>query len=76
MSRRRLRIRLSEPYEGLLKLLLMVKQGRLSLVEAHLRLNGEGLFAELFVDGPDEKIDWFIRKACGSPFVNECRELE
>ncbi|MCS7145582.1 MAG: hypothetical protein RMJ28_03665 [Nitrososphaerota archaeon] len=74
--RRRLQIRLSNSYEAVLKLLLFAKQGRLSLSEAHLKADGGGILVEMVIEGPPEKINWFLQKACGSPFIYECRSLE
>ncbi len=76
MSRRRLLVRLSNSYEAVLKLLLFAKQGRLVLREFHLKSDYDGVSAELVVEAPPEKIDWFLKKASGSPLVEECRSLE
>jgi hypothetical protein len=76
MSRRKLLVRLNNSYEAVLKLLLFAKQGRLVLSEFHLKSDDGELSAELVVEGPPEKIDWFAKKASGSPLVIECKSLE
>ncbi|GBC70636.1 hypothetical protein HRbin02_00404 [Candidatus Calditenuaceae archaeon HR02] len=76
MSRRRLLVRLSNSYEAVLKLLLFAKQGRISLRELHLKSDDDEISAEMVVEAPPEKVDWFVKKASGSPIVIECRSLE
>ncbi|MEM2646800.1 MAG: hypothetical protein QXQ10_04875 [Nitrososphaerota archaeon] len=74
--RRRLLVRLSNSYEAVIKLLLFAKQGRLSLREAHLKTENEEISAEIVVEGPSDKINWFMQKANGSPYIRECRSID
>ncbi|MEM0481525.1 MAG: hypothetical protein QXM16_01365 [Nitrososphaerota archaeon] len=59
-----------------MKLLLFAKQGRLLLREFYLKSGDGEISVELVVDAPPEKVNWFVKKAGGSPLVIECRSLE
>ncbi|MEM1922742.1 MAG: hypothetical protein QXX80_02925 [Nitrososphaerota archaeon] len=76
MLRKRLVVQLSESYESVMKLLLLAKQGRLTLKEASLKANEGVIIADLVFEGPPEKIQWFMLKTSGSPYVLECKKIE
>ncbi len=76
MERRRLRLRLGRQYEALLKILLLAKQGRISLREAHLRDRDSFFEADLLVEAPQEKTHWFMEKAKGSPYTKSFEETQ
>jgi len=76
MSVRRLLLRLNNSYESVLKTLLLAKQGRLSLLKAEMRIDGGEVLVDMMLDGPAEKLNWFIQKALSSPYVIECRSLD
>jgi hypothetical protein len=76
MQMKRLRLKLSRQYEAIIKLLLMAKQGRISLREAHINSADPLIEATLLVEGPPAKILWFMEKARTSPYIKSLEELE
>lgn len=73
MPRYQLRISLRNSPEALAKLMLLLKQGQLSLAEATIKSNTSGfLDATLILDGLPEKIRWLSRKTENFPFFREC----
>jgi len=75
MQMKRLRLKLSRQYEAIIKLLLMAKQGRISLREAHISAADSLIEATLLVEAPPAKIYWFIEKARSSPYIRSLEEL-
>lgn len=56
--------------------MLFAKQGRLLLRELHLKSGNGEISVEMVVEAPPEKVDWFVKKANGSPAVMECRGVD
>jgi hypothetical protein len=72
MARYQLQLLLSSKLEALAKLILLVRQGRLSLIEANVRQEEPGVFrAELLIDGRVEKIHWLVNKLMFYPYFEK-----
>jgi hypothetical protein len=72
MARYQLQLLLSSQPEALAKLFLLVRQGRLSLIEANVKHEEPGLFrAELLIDGRVEKIHWLVNKLVFYPYFKK-----
>ncbi|MCS7094324.1 MAG: hypothetical protein NZ988_00745 [Thaumarchaeota archaeon] len=61
--------------EGLIKTFILVKQGRLEVLEARIVRDGELHEVTMTLTGPEAKVKWFIEKAKGLPYYLEVRKL-
>ncbi len=69
MARYRLQLSLNNQPEALGKLILLIKQARLSLIEANIKqASPEILNAQLLIDGREEKIQWLLNKLILFPY--------
>jgi len=72
MARYQLQLLLSSQPEALAKLFLLIRQGRLSLLEANVKQEESGVFrAELLIDGRVEKINWLVNKLMFYPYFKK-----
>jgi len=74
VSRYQLHISLRNSPEALAKLVLLLKQGQLSLVQANIVSDtGDSLAATFILEGRHDKISWLAKKTANFPFFHECR---
>lgn len=61
--------------EALIKTFVLVKQGRLEVLEARISRDGELHEVAMRLSGPEAKVRWFVEKAKGLPYYLEVRKL-
>ncbi|MDW8041629.1 MAG: hypothetical protein RMJ75_02335 [Nitrososphaerota archaeon] len=61
--------------EGLIKTFILVKQGRLEVLEARIAKDGDSHELRMRVAGPSTKVRWFLEKARGLPYFVEVQRL-
>lgn len=72
MVKYQLQLLLSNKPEALGKLILLIKQARLNLMEANIRRQTDEIMkAQLLIEGREEKVNWLINKLMFFPYFKK-----